>query len=105
MPGERVQVASSAVKEVAFFEPDTICVVPAQGQTIYRYDGFGRDTYDELISAPSVGKAWGELLRSVLEDRGETAIKLDLFDYEALFSTVEPAEYKFSELPTISYAW
>lgn len=104
MPGERVPVVSTAVKEVAFLEPDSIFVLPIKEDTVYRYDGFGRDIFDELVNARSTGTAWGTLLRAVMQEQGRTADKLSLAEYEAIFN-VPPAEYDFSGVPSSHYAW
>lgn len=103
MPGERVAVASSAIREVAFLEPDSIFVVPLTEAVVYRYDGFGRDTFTELVNSDSVGAAWRPLLQTVMQEQGRTSEKLSLDEFEALFNA-PPAEYDFTGV-TSSYAW
>lgn len=103
MPGERVAVRSSAIREVAFLEPDSIFVLPVKEAVVYRYDGFGREIFTELVNSDSVGAAWGPLLRVVMQEQGRTAEKLSLDEFEALFN-IPPSEYDFFGV-TSSYAW
>lgn len=85
-------------------EPDTIFVVSISGPTVYRYDGFGREVFDALTGADSVGQAWGTLLREPLKQQGRQAEKIQIDDYERLLGPETPLVYQYDCAPS-AYAW
>lgn len=66
---ERQAVKSSSIKSIGYNEASQTLEVEFANGGVYQHSGVGPETYQTLITAPSIGKAYQQLIRGLYPHR------------------------------------
>ncbi len=91
---DRIPVASSNILSIGYDEANKVLEVEFAGGAIYQYHNVPSDSYQKLISAPSTGKYFMEIIKNQYTYTNVSSIDFREIEFvyvlSALMSMVNP---------------